>query len=66
MTVIAAPTANPATTAENTIERKMFMTTRLVAREGVRVPHVMSCVVQNVDVREANHADDEETERHGE
>ena len=37
-----------------------------MAREGVRVPHIMGSVVKNIDMRETNDPDDKQTERQSE
>src|SRR5678816_4125813 len=56
---------NPAMTDEKTIERNVLIPTGSVAGECVGVAHVVRGLVDHVDVREADHADDEQDERHG-
>src|SRR4051812_43097911 len=58
------PTMKPAMTDEKTIERKMLMPSRSVAGKRVRMAHIVRGVVHDVDVREADHADDEDAEHH--
>jgi hypothetical protein len=41
------------------------MTKLLVAGEGVRVPHIVTGVMKDVDVRETDHPDDKDAERQG-
>ena len=36
-----------------------------VTGESVRMPHIVRGVMDNVDMREADHADNKQTERHG-
>src|SRR5215831_18531289 len=52
-------------TDENTIARKVFIKSRLVAGERVRMPHVVRGVVDHIDMGEADDAHNEEAERHG-
>lgn len=59
MTVTIRPTMKPDMTEAKTIERNVLMPPQLVAGEGVRVADVMGRVVDDVDVREPDHADDE-------
>src|SRR5206468_1196392 len=59
------PTMKPAMIEEKTIERNVLMPPRLVAGEGVRMAHIVRGVVDNVDMRESNHPDDEQAQHHG-
>ena len=55
----------PDMTDAKTIERNVPIPSRSVAGERVRVAHVVGGVVDDVDMGEADHADDEHAEHHG-
>lgn len=58
-----APTSRPAVTAEKTIERKTDIPS--VAGEGARMPHIMCSIVDHVDMRKTDDADNEKTKSDG-